>query len=117
METYNPKKDLIAVENNAQEHFAKIVKELNVMGIRLTLTPSGCAGFSYNWEIATHTTDADVLIFDNEIKIWTNYSSLSYLKGSNIAYKTGLGGGQIQVTSPKIENSCGCGESVTFKEL
>jgi Fe-S cluster assembly protein SufA len=114
MNTYNPTTDILTVEYSAVIHFQNIIQNTQNQGVRLTLKPSGCAGFSYVWELVNQPEPTDLLVFSTGFMIWTNAESMKFIVNSVIRYESSLAGGQIVVDSPRAENSCGCGESVSF---
>jgi iron-sulfur cluster assembly accessory protein len=115
MNIFNPMQDIVTVDEGAQNHFQKIIQKENAQGIRLTLKPSGCAGFSYVWEIIDEVNNEDIIIFNSLFKLTTNRESMGFLQNSIIRLQENIAGGQVIVESPQAENSCGCGESVSFK--
>lgn len=117
VETIDPKLlNVVTVTESAQEHLVKQLAEPSI-GIRLSLKPSGCAGFAYSWELITELNKDDIALvsLNEQYSLYTNEVSKEYLLGSTIDLKDeGIKGSQLEVTSSKIVDACGCGESVRF---
>lgn len=110
--------DLISFTESAKEHFATIVKSNNSLGVRLSLTGGGCAGFSYKWEVIQTPSEIDNTDYSASFDGWTFWldkTSEMYLIGSTVDKKIDITGSVIDITSPLAASSCGCGESIGFK--
>lgn len=119
IETYSPAtKDAITFTEAAQEHFAAVVKSENALGIRLSLTGGGCAGFSYKWELVKTPSEIDMTEYTRSYDgwvFWLDKTSEMYLVGSTVDKKNSIAGNTIEIASPLAASSCGCGESISFK--
>lgn len=110
--------ELITFTPSAQLHFADVVKSENALGVRLTLTGGGCAGFSYHWELVKSPSEIDMTEYGHAYDgwmFWLDKTSELYLTGSVVDKKTGISGSMIDIWSPLAASSCGCGESISFK--
>lgn len=118
-ETYNPtSKEAITFTGAAQEHFAAVVKTENALGVRLSLTGGGCAGFSYKWDLINTPSEIDPSDYSRAYAGWTFWldkTSELYLVGSTVDKKTSIAGNTIEISAPLASSSCGCGESISFK--
>lgn len=102
----------------AKEHFSAVVKGANALGVRLSLTGGGCAGFSYNWELVKSPSEIDMTEYGHSYNgwmFWLDKTSELYLTGSVVDKKTDISGSVIDIWSPLAASSCGCGESISFK--
>lgn len=111
------KKSLIEFTSLAKEHFLHTVTQSCALGVKLSLSGGGCAGFSYNWQLIMDPTEIDhrdsVEQFDGWA-FWLDHASELYLINSVVDKKFGISGSMIEVKSPLALSNCGCGESVSF---
>ncbi len=110
--------EIVNFTPTAQEHFAAVVKGANALGVRLSLSGGGCAGFSYHWELVKSPSEIDMTEYGHSYDGWTFWldkTSELYLTGSVVDKKTDISGSVIDIWSPLAASSCGCGESVNFK--
>tara|TARA_B100000282_G_C31730807_1_gene490842 strand:- start:169 stop:534 length:366 start_codon:yes stop_codon:yes gene_type:complete len=115
--TFDPNKDLITITEGAKSHFKKTVQDANAIGVRLSLTGGGCAGFSYQWDLVNDISDIKLQEYNlkfEDWQFWLDTISKEYLVGSIVDLKTGVAGSYIDIESPLASSKCGCGESVTF---
>ncbi len=118
-ETYNPtSKEVIYFTETAQEHFKQITVSANALGVRLSLTGGGCAGFSYKWDLVRTPSEIDSSDYSKAFEGWTFWldkTSELYLIGSTVDKKVDIAGSVIDIQSPLASSSCGFGESISFK--
>jgi iron-sulfur cluster assembly accessory protein len=117
VETITPSKDVVQFTAVAQEHFKDVVKSANALGVRLSLSGGGCAGFSYKWQLIKTPSEIDHTDYSKHYDgwmFWLDKTSEMYLIGSVIDKKIDIAGSVIDIQSPLAASSCGCGESVSF---
>lgn len=110
--------DLINFTETAKDHFRQITETANALGVRLSLSGGGCAGFSYKWELVNTPSQIDSTDYSKAYDGWTFWldkTSEMYLIGSTVDKKVDIAGSVIDIQSPLAASSCGCGESVSFK--
>lgn len=107
----------ITLTPKAAEHIqAMLTPHSGVARIRLALKSAGCSGFKYSVDIAKEMTEADQLFESQGIEIVVEKKNLVFVDGTEIDYvQEGLNA-KLLFHNPHVEDSCGCGESVTFKE-
>jgi len=117
IQTFDPNKDVVTLTEGAQEHFKIQTSESGALGVKLSLTGGGCAGFMYDWKLVEDISDINLTDFSKEFAGWTFWldsMSKQYLVGSTIDLVTGVAGRHIEIKAPLADSACGCGESVTF---
>ena len=80
-------------------------------GLRVGVTPGGCAGLSYDMRFQKTPYDNDTVFDQGDLKIFVNPESLAYLKGIEIHYVDTLKESGFQYRNPNAKSSCGCGTS------
>lgn len=116
IEYIEPRKATVQITESAENHILQQVLNTDTTVVKLTLKPSGCAGFSYVWDLKDLIEKDEVILYFDKIAIVTNTDSAYYLDGSTIDLETTGMNKILIVNSPKAVHSCGCGESVTFEE-
>ena len=80
-------------------------------GLRVGVTPGGCAGLSYDLRLQKSPYENDLVITQGDIIIFINPESLTYLKNIEIHYVDTLKESGFQYRNPNAKSSCGCGTS------
>jgi iron-sulfur cluster assembly accessory protein len=112
--------DVVNVTESARSHIRETLKKMDKPMLVFGLKGGGCAGFEYFWEPATQedyarlgTPDRDEFIDLGEGRqLVLDCTSLVYVIGSTIDYKSDFISSQLTVTNPNATSSCGCGTSI-----
>jgi len=107
----------VSLTAKAAKHIQKMLAETaNGHGVRLALKPAGCSGFKYAVEVAKDILETDQVFESQGVKIIVDKKNVVFIDGTEIDYiQEGLNS-KLTFSNPQVEDSCGCGESVTFKE-
>ena len=111
---------IINVTDSAKTHITNVLKNMDKPYLIFGLKGGGCAGFEYFWEPADEdlyakngTPERDEFIELNEDKkLIVDCTSLVYLFGSTIDYKSDFVSSSLVVENPNAKSSCGCGTSI-----
>ena len=103
---------MINLTVNAIEQIKEILLEENNKYVRAFISGGGCSGFSYGftWEWEKNEDDFEFPI-DEKLQVLIDASSMQYLQGSTIKFKTELSGANFVIENPNATNKCGCGSS------
>ncbi len=96
----------------AAAHIRDLVsKQPEMLGVRLGVKQTGCAGFGYVLDTVTKPADDDLLFEADGAKLWVPLQAMPFIDGTEVDYvREGLN--QIfKFHNPKAQNECGCGES------
>jgi iron-sulfur cluster assembly protein len=96
-------RDCIAAENKSVENAF----------LRVAVKGGGCSGLMYNLSIDVATTDSDIIIQNQDVRIAVDKKSKLFLHGLTLDYTTGLNGKGFVFSNPNAKATCGCGESFT----
>lgn len=110
-------KEIITFTLSADNHFKQATQSANALGVRLSLTGGGCAGFSYKWDLVKTSNEIDSDDYSKSYNGWTFWldrASELYLIGSMVDKKVDIAGSVIEIRAPLASSSCGCGESISF---
>ncbi len=106
----------IHVSQQAAEHFQKQLRNSGKAAIRLSLKESGCTGYKYVIDEVDQQEEHDLeLVLGNGVHIFISPDNLGALQGTKVDYvQQGLNFNLI-LNNPNVAESCGCGESFSFK--
>lgn len=80
-------------------------------GLRVSVIPGGCSGYSYGFDFAKEPQKDDLTINANGIMLVTDNESMKFLRGAKIDYVDTLQGAGFKVSNPNATSGCGCGQS------
>jgi iron-sulfur cluster assembly accessory protein len=111
---------IINVTDSAKTHIVNVLTNMDKPYLVFGLKGGGCAGFEYFWEPADQelyekngTPDRDEFIdLDGDKKLIIDCTSLVYLFGCTIDYKSDFISSNLFVENPNAKSSCGCGTSI-----
>ncbi len=81
------------------------------VGLRLSVTETGCSGYSYVINYAEEVTDSDVVFEDKGVTVVVDPEALPLIDGTEVDFvKNGLNEA-FSFRNPNVTGECGCGES------
>ncbi|VAW03466.1 probable iron binding protein from the HesB_IscA_SufA family [hydrothermal vent metagenome] len=82
------------------------------LGLRLSVRPGGCSGFTYEMYFDSKVDETDVVTETDGVKLIVDRTSTIKLAGSTVDFKDGgLEGAGFAINNPNEQRSCGCGKS------
>nr|WP_297458940.1 iron-sulfur cluster assembly accessory protein [uncultured Halomonas sp.] len=81
------------------------------LGLRVTVKPSGCSGYSYVLDFADQATGGDVPFEEHGAKVFVAPQALDMLDGSEVDYVSEGLNRFFRFNNPNVKDQCGCGES------
>ena len=101
--------------SSAAKRLAKLgAAEGRTLMLRVAVDGGGCSGFQYRFELVETAEEDDLRIESDGQAALVGPLSVSFLKGSEIAYVDELAGAQFVVKNPNAASSCGCGVSFSI---
>lgn len=85
--------------------------EGKVIGVRISVKNTGCAGMSYAMEYATGINPLDEKVEDKDVTILIDPKAVLFLIGTEMDYKTDKFESGFVFKNPNAVDTCGCGES------
>lgn len=83
--------------------------------VRLRVKTGGCAGMTYDAELAaTMAADEEVIFADQGITVVSNQESIRFLEGLIIDYSEDLISAGYRFSNASNDTSCGCGASFSL---
>ena len=85
--------------------------------IRFGIRGGGCTGYSYMFQYEDGPPRKNDVVITTEafgVRVYLDPKSLVLVRGTRIDFETGMRGHGFRFENPNVQNSCGCGESVSF---
>lgn len=86
-------------------------------GLRIGLKKGGCAGMEYSMEFVDAAASGDEVVEQDGARVLIAPTAQMFLFGTQIDYETGLLESGFRFRNPNVEDACGCGESLKFKDV
>ena len=96
----------------AAEHIRTLCcKQPGLLGVRLGIKQTGCAGFGYVLDTVSEPDEDDLLYELDGARLYVPLQAMPFIDGTEVDYvREGLN--QIfKFHNPKAQHECGCGES------
>ncbi len=108
------KPKIITLTDAAAERVKAIMarSEKPVVGLRIGVEKSGCAGMGYTMDYAEEIRPSDEVIEDKGVKILVEPAAVLFLLGTEMDYKVDKLSAGFVFNNPNQVSACGCGESV-----
>ncbi|BAC24507.1 ydiC [Wigglesworthia glossinidia endosymbiont of Glossina brevipalpis] len=102
---------------SAIKHIKKLIKQnSSILGIRLNINKSGCAGLSYSITTINYFNSDDFIYEFKGIKLCASKKILPFINKIELDYiKQGLNY-KFKFNNPNAKNICGCGKSFNTME-
>ena len=84
-------------------------------GVRVGLEKGGCAGMSYQMDIASEVGKGDEVIEIPDGRVLIDPKAVLYLLGSEMDFVTDKMSAKFVFRNPNEVSACGCGESVSLE--
>jgi Fe-S cluster assembly protein SufA len=96
----------------AGAHIRKLAgQQPDLLGVRLSIKQTGCAGFGYVLDTVKEPRKDDLLFEMEGAKLWVPLSAMPFIDGTEVDYvREGLNE-IFKFNNPKAQHECGCGES------
>lgn len=98
-----------AAANRVKEIMARA--DGKVVGVRISVKNTGCAGMSYAMEYASELNQMDEKVEDKDVTILIDPKAVLFLIGTEMDYKTDTFESGFVFKNPNAVDTCGCGES------
>lgn len=114
-ETFNPADFTwrgLSLTPAAAAHIHELVaKNPEIIGLRLGVKQTGCAGFGYVLDTVTEGGKDDLVFETDGAKLYVALQAMPFIDGTEVDYvREGLNQ-LFKFNNPKAQNECGCGES------
>jgi iron-sulfur cluster assembly protein len=88
--------------------------EKPALGVRVGITKGGCAGMSYQLDLATEVARGDEVVDAHGVRVLVDPKAVLYLLGSEMDFVVDKLSARFVFRNPNEVSACGCGESVSL---
>ncbi|WP_346795694.1 iron-sulfur cluster assembly accessory protein [Halomonas sp. Bachu 37] len=83
------------------------------LGLRVSVKPSGCSGYSYVLDFADEVGEEEIRFEAHGAQVFVAPDALEMLDGSEVDYVSEGLNRFFRFNNPNVKDECGCGESFT----
>jgi iron-sulfur cluster assembly protein len=112
-----PGKQAVNITDRAAAHIAKLMAKQGHSGLRIGVKKGGCAGMEYTMEYVDQTDPNDEMVEQDGARVMIAPMAQMFLFGTEIDYETSLLESGFKFNNPNVTDACGCGESISFKDV
>ena len=112
-----PGKQAVTITPRAAAQIAKLMARDSHEGLRIGVKKGGCAGMEYTMEYVDDLAEHDEVVEENGARILIAPMAQMFLFGTEIDYEISLLEAGFKFKNPNVEDACGCGESIKFKDV
>jgi iron-sulfur cluster assembly protein len=116
MNASRPRPAVIKVTDAAAARIREIVSRADkpVVGVRVGFEKGGCAGMTYQLDLAEAVAPGDEVVETNGVRVLIDSKAVLYLIGSEMDFAVDKLSAKFVFRNPNEVSSCGCGESVSL---
>ena len=111
-----PGKPPVTLTPAAIRQIERLMADGHVKGLRIGIKKGGCAGMEYTMEHASEIGEHDAVVEEGKARVMIAPMAQMFLIGTEIDYQTSLLESGFVFNNPNVAESCGCGESIKFKD-
>ena len=112
-----PGKQAVTITPAAATQIARLMAKDGHKGLRIGVKKGGCAGMEYTMEYAADINPLDEVVEQDGARVMIAPMAQMFLFGTQIDYQTSLLESGFKFNNPNVEDACGCGESIKFKDV
>ncbi|WP_108835764.1 iron-sulfur cluster assembly accessory protein [Tateyamaria sp. Alg231-49] len=112
-----PGKQAVSITDRAAAHISTLMEKEGHSGLRIGVKKGGCAGMEYTMEYVDTPDPNDEVVEQDGAKVLIAPMAQMFLFGTEIDYETSLLESGFKFNNPNVSDACGCGESISFKDV
>ena len=112
-----PGKQAVTITARAAAQITKLMTSGGHAGLRIGVKKGGCAGMEYTMEYVDEPDKNDEVVEQDGAKVLIAPMAQMFLFGTEIDYETSLLESAFKFNNPNVSEACGCGESISFKDV
>lgn len=112
-----PGKQAVTMTPAAKAHIARLMSEGGHKGLRIGVKKGGCAGMEYTMDYVAEIDPMDEVVEEDGARVAIAPMAQMFLFGTEIDYEVSLLEAGFKFRNPNVEDACGCGESIKFKDI
>ena len=111
-----PGKQPVTMTPSAARQIARLMAKQGSAGLRIGVKKGGCAGMEYTMDYVAEVNPLDEVVEQDGARIMIAPMAQMFLFGTQIDYQTSLLEAGFKFNNPNVAETCGCGESIKFKD-
>ncbi len=112
-----PGKQAVTITPKAAAQITKLMTSGGHAGLRIGVKKGGCAGMEYTMEYVDDQDKNDEVVEQDGARVLIAPMAQMFLFGTEIDYETSLLESGFKFNNPNVSDACGCGESISFKDV
>jgi iron-sulfur cluster assembly protein len=112
-----PGKQAVTMTQKAATQIARLMEKEGHAGLRIGVKKGGCAGMEYTMEYVDTPDPNDEVVEQDGARVLIAPMAQMFLFGTEIDYEVTLLESGFKFNNPNVSEACGCGESISFKEV
>ena len=112
-----PGKQAVTMTPAAVTQVRKLMERDGRAGLRIGVKKGGCAGMEYTMEFVDTADGNDEVVEQDGARVMIAPMAQMFLFGTEIDYQVSLLESGFQFNNPNVAEACGCGESISFKDM
>jgi len=112
-----PGKQAVSITDKAAAHISKLMAKDGHKGLRIGVKKGGCAGMEYTMEYVDEADPNDETVEQDGARVMIAPMAQMFIFGTEIDYETSLLESGFKFNNPNVSDACGCGESISFKDV
>ncbi len=111
-----PGKQAVSITPNAAAQISRLMAQKGASGLRIGIKKGGCAGMEYTMDYVADINPMDETVEQDGARVMIAPMAQMFLFGTEIDYESSLLEAGFKFRNPNVAESCGCGESIKFKD-
>ncbi|MBE1284759.1 MAG: iron-sulfur cluster assembly accessory protein [Rhodobacteraceae bacterium] len=112
-----PGKQAVTMTPKAAAQISKLMAKDGHAGLRIGVKKGGCAGMEYTMEYVDVPDPNDEVVEQDGARVMIAPMAQMFLFGTEIDYEVSLLEAGFKFNNPNVADACGCGESISFKDV
>ncbi len=112
-----PGKQAVTITDRAAAQISRLMEKDGHSGLRIGVKKGGCAGMEYTMEYVDVADPNDEAVEQDGARVLIAPMAQMFLFGTEIDYETSLLESGFKFNNPNVSDACGCGESISFKDV
>jgi len=112
-----PGKQAVTMTPAAEMQVRKLMDRDGRAGLRIGVKKGGCAGMEYTMDYVDEADPNDEVVEQDGARVLIAPMAQMFLFGTEIDYEVSLLESSFRFRNPNVADACGCGESITFKDV
>ncbi|SFE18187.1 HesB/IscA family protein [Roseivivax sediminis] len=107
----------VTMTDAAVRQISKLMEKDGRYGLKIGVKKGGCAGMEYTMDYVDDADSNDEVVEKDGARVLIAPMAQMFLFGTEIDYETSLLESGFKFRNPNVEDACGCGESIKFKDV